>query len=126
MSPLSISNGRYENLKYLIREDDFLVKVDLQDAFLAVPVFQEHQKFLKFRSKGVMYQYVCLPFGLSSSLRFFTRILKPLVARLRAIGIGLIIYLDDILILAASREEAIHNLRIFVDLLLSAGFLMSW
>lgn len=81
-------------------------------------MFKEHHKFLRFRWKGVKYQYVCLPFGLSSSPRIFTKILKPLVARLRPMGIRLIIYLDDILIMVASREEAVRHLRIVADLLM--------
>ncbi len=115
-----------ENLKYLIRNNDYLVKLDLKDAYFLVPVAKEHQKFLRFFWKGILYQYVCLPFGLSSAPRVFTKILKPLIARLRALGIRLIIYLDDILIMGSSREETIDHVRITINLLQSVGFLISW
>ncbi|KZR97134.1 Uncharacterized protein APZ42_008163, partial [Daphnia magna] len=65
-----------DNLKYLIRNNDYLVKLDLQDAYFLVPVVKEHQKFLKFFWKGIIYQYGCLPFGLSSAPRVFTKVMK--------------------------------------------------
>ena len=116
-----------ENTKYLIRNNDYLVKLDLKDAYFLVPVDKEHQKFLRFFWKGILYQNVCLPFGLSSAPRVFTKILKPLFARLRALGIRIIIiYFDDILIMGSSCEETIDHARITIDLLQSVGFLISW
>ncbi|KZR97528.1 Uncharacterized protein APZ42_007543, partial [Daphnia magna] len=49
-----------------------------------------------------------------------------LIARLRALGIRLIIYLDDILILGSSHDEASRHLKVTIDLLQSVGFLISW
>ncbi|KZS04654.1 Uncharacterized protein APZ42_032360 [Daphnia magna] len=118
-----------DKLKYLIRNNDYLVKLDLQNAYFLVPVVKEHQKFFKFFWKGIIYQYVwsvCLPFGLSSAPRVFTKVMKPLIARLRALGIRLIIYLDDILIMGSSHDEASRHLKVTIDLLQSVGFLISW
>lgn len=41
--------------------------------------------------------FACLPFGLASSPRIFTKLMKPVVAILRRTGIRLIVYLGDIL-----------------------------
>ena len=54
------------------------------------------------------YQFVCLPFGLTSALQVFTKIMKPVVGKLRQMGICLIVYLDDILIMHHSREEILQ------------------
>ena len=35
-------------LKDLLRKDDYLVKIDLKDAYLTVPVWRDHQKYLRF------------------------------------------------------------------------------
>ena len=43
-----------------------------------------------------LYQFTCLPFGLRSSPRIFTKVLKPLLVYLRALGVRLLVYLDDI------------------------------
>ena len=45
-------------VKFIIRENDWMVKVDLKDAYFTVPVAHEHQKFLRFIWKGRFYQYV--------------------------------------------------------------------
>lgn len=51
-------------------------------------------------------------------------VLEPVVAQLRKMGIRLIIYLDDMLIMAASRALAIEHTTIAVNLLSSLGFVL--
>jgi hypothetical protein len=115
-----------DNVKYLICRNDWLVKLDLQDAYFVVPVTSQHRKFLRFIWDGVVYQYVCLPFGLSSAPRIFTKLMKPIIAHLRKLGIRLLIYLDDLLILGSSPNGVLQHLRSVVNLLLSLGFLINW
>ena len=43
--------------------------------------------------------HTCLPFGLSSVPRIFTKLLKPVVAYLRSKGVRCMIYIDDILLI---------------------------
>ena len=86
----------------LLRKGDFMVKIDLKDAYFTVPL--AHQKFVRFSWEGTLYEFACLPFGLSIAPRVFTKIMKPVVALLRQLGIRLIIYLDDLLIMAQSKE----------------------
>ena len=62
------------------------------------------------------------PFGLTSAPRVFTKVLKPVVANLRRQGIRIVIYLDDILIIASSRDECIRHLNIAITLLISLRF----
>ena len=45
------------------------------------------------------------PFGLSAVPRVFTKLLKPVVVFLRQIGLRIIIYLDDMLFMHASKEQ---------------------
>lgn len=54
--------------------------------------------------------HLCTPFELSSAPRTFTKVMKPLVAAyLRSVVIRLLIYLDNIFILAQSREELLSG-----------------
>lgn len=97
-----------ENLdlvRFILRRGDWMVKVDLKDAILVVPITKDHQKFIRFIWKGKFYQYKFLPFGLSSAPRVFTKIMRPVVASLRERGIRLIVYLDDFLIMAESKPS---------------------
>jgi hypothetical protein len=51
--------------------------------------------------------------------------MRAVVAKLRKQGIRLVIYLDDILIIAASREECVRHLDVAIHLLISLGFIIN-
>ena len=112
-------------LKDLLRRNDFLTKIDLKDAYLTVPIWIHHQKFLRFIWRDTLWEFACLPFGLASAPRTFSKLLKPVVAQLRKMGIRLIIYLDDMLIMAESRDLTIEHTTIAVNLLSSLGFVLN-
>lgn len=110
----------------LLRPGDFLTKVDLKDAYYAVPIAQDQLHLLRFRMDRQLFEFTCLPFGLSSAPRVFTKLLKPVVATLRRMGIRLVIYIDDMLIMARSREESQAHTHTVLDLLLRLGFAINW
>ncbi|XP_040178560.1 LOW QUALITY PROTEIN: uncharacterized protein LOC120912608 [Rana temporaria] len=112
-------------LRDLLQPGDWLVKVDLKDAYLTVPMHRESQHLLRFRWWERTWQFTCLPFGLSSAPWCFTKILKPVVASLRSRGVRLIIYLDDILIIAYSKSQAYRHTTWTIDLLQGLGFLIN-
>ncbi len=62
-----------------------------------------HRWFLRFAFKGVAYQYKVLPFGLSLAPRTFTRCMGAALSPLQQMGIRILNYLDDWLILAQSQ-----------------------
>lgn len=82
-----------------IREGNFLTSIDLKEAYLHVPILPTHQQFFQFHYMGRHYQYQALPFGLSSVLRIFT---KLLAAHLQTLPVCVQCYLDDILIQSSS------------------------
>ena len=55
----------------LLQEDDWMVKLDLKDAYFAVPIHLADRKYLTFQFRSTIYQFECLPFGLSSAPRVF-------------------------------------------------------
>ena len=61
----------------------FLAKLDLQDAYLHVPVDSSFQKFLSFTFRGKLFQFRALPFGLSSAPYVFSRMVDYAVQLLR-------------------------------------------
>ena len=68
------------------------MKLDLKDAYYAVPVNQDHRRYLRFCYQGTLYEFWCLPFDLLSAPRAFTKLLKPVATLLRSMGIRIVIY----------------------------------
>ena len=112
-------------LRDLLRAGDWMTKVDLKDAYFMVPIHEEDRAFLKFSFKEKTYQLKCLPFGLACAPWVFTKTLKPLAAQLRQLGMRLIVYIDDILILAESKELTRDHVMGPVYLLENLGFVIS-
>ena len=54
-------------LRDLLKQNDYLVKIDIKDAYLSVPIWKDHQKYLRFLWKGTLHELACLPFGVSHS-----------------------------------------------------------
>lgn len=106
----------------LVSNGCFLAKIDLRDAYYAINIDHQSRKFLCFDFKGKIYQFTCLPFGLSIAPYIFTKIMKPIIAHLRKQGISCVIYLDDLLLLGKSREECQLAVTISTSLLSSLGF----
>lgn len=115
-----------ETVRYLVREGDWFVKLDLKDAYLTVPVDCSQQKYLRFAWRGRIYQFMCMAFGLSPAPRSFTKLLRVVVAFLRKRGVRLVVYLDDFLIMNETREGALADLQAALDLLQALGFLINW
>lgn len=85
-----------------IHPGDFLVSIDLSEAYFHIPIWLAHRQFLRFSYAGHHLQYWTLPFGLPLAPCSFTKILAALIAHLRTVPARLQAYLDDILIRARS------------------------
>jgi len=86
-------------LPHLIQQNDWMIKMDLKDAYFQIPIHQESQHLLQLQWEDKIYQLQCLPFWLTSAPRVFSKVMKSVVGILRHMGICLVIYLDDLLIL---------------------------
>ena len=66
-----------DQVKTMIQPNDYFMKLDLTDAYYSVPITNSHRKYLRFQLGNRLLEYQCLPFGLTSALRAFTKLLKP-------------------------------------------------
>ena len=67
----------------LVEKNCYMASLDLKDAYYMVGVSPSHRKYLRFMWKDVLYQFTCLPNGLSSCPRKFTKLLKPPLTELQ-------------------------------------------
>lgn len=67
----------------LISKNDFLAKLDLENAYFLIPIDKNSSKYLRFIFQGQYFDFLCLPFGLNVAPYIFTKILKPIVNYLR-------------------------------------------
>ena len=109
----------------LISQGDFMVSLDLKDAYFNIPIFSLHRKYLRFIWRGQRYEFTCLPFGYSLAPRVFTKVFKPIISHLRLHGLRIIIFLDDILLVASSRQECLDQLQFLRKLITDLGFIVN-
>lgn len=62
---------------------DRYASFNLKDAYFHVSIFLVPRRFLSFIAGGHHFQFMALPFGLSSSPRMFTKCMAPVAAYLR-------------------------------------------
>lgn len=110
----------------LLCRNDFMAKIDLKDAYYLIKIKESHQKYLRFRFRNNIYEFCCMPFGLTSAPRVFTKLLKPVIHILRKQKIKSVIYLDDFLIMNESYENCLENIRTSISLLERLGFVVNY
>ncbi len=108
-----------------IQGGDWLVTIDLKNAYFHIQVVRRHRKFLRFAFGGKAYKYKVLPFGLALASRTFSKCMDAALAPLRFQGIRVQNYLDDWLILAHSRELVSHHRDIVLHHIRSLGLRMN-
>lgn len=103
----------------------FLAKIDLKNAYFLIPIAESDKKFLRFSFQNSIFEFNCLPFGLCSAPCVFTKVLKPVLASLRARGFLSCIYLNDILCICSSFDICERNVEESTRTLQNLGFIIN-
>lgn len=114
----------FESALYLVSKDTFFGSIDLRHAYHSIPIAEEHQKYLGFSWRGIIYQYTCLPFGIAFAPRIFTKLLKPVYASLRKLGHKSVGYIDDGLLCGESFNECEQNITASLSQFSKLGFVI--
>ena len=109
----------------LLRQGMWATSVDLADAYLHIPICQQHRRFLAFSYQGQDFRFTCLPFGLSTAPRVFTRVTRAVLAHLRRRGLTVFAYIDDWLIVADSEAQASQATAYTISTLETLGWIVN-
>lgn len=112
--------------KDLLSRGDFMASIDLKDAYFLIPVHEDFRKFLRFKFQNKLFQFTCLPFGLCTSPYIYTKLMKPIMNKLRLLGIITVIYIDDLLLIRKSFSLCSNDVRIAINLLEHLGFIVNY
>jgi len=110
----------------LLSKNDYMASIDLKDVYFLISIHSEFRKFLRFRFNSKLYQVSCLPFGLCTSPYVYTKIMKPVMNKLRLLGILSIIYIDDLIFINKILKKCLKNIQDAKNLLESLGFLINF
>ena len=111
---------------YSVNEENcYMASIDLIDTYYTVPVAVEHRRYLRFLWRNRLFQYTCLPNGLVSALRYFTKLLKPVYSTLLSLGYLNVGYIDDSYLQGDSNTECRSDILTTLSLFEPLGFLIN-
>lgn len=109
------------SVREALRQGHWSVSIDLQDAYLHVPIHQKYRRLLRFVYKGKVYQFNVLPFGLATAPLVFTTLMKPVLAFCHRRGCLLSAFLDDWILHHADVSVLRNQLQFLLTTLCSLG-----
>ena len=102
-----------------------MASIDLEEAYLQIPVHPDSRRFLRFVDQGNVYQFSALCFGLSTAPQVFSLVMAPVSAILHSWDIRMRRYLDDWLVQSSSRESLLHDLQVVLNLCRELGIVVN-
>ena len=117
----------YEDVRHLsthLAPGDWMAKADISKLYLNIPIHRSVSRWCGVEWEGTTWCFVGLPLGLSHAPRLATLVVRPLVALLRQAGIRLSQYLDDGIVTAQTREQAVQHFQLYCQLFARAGLVL--
>ena len=96
-----MSTIRY--VRQLIQHGDYAFFIDLQDAYLHIPIVKHHNHFLQFVWHNMPCQWKVLPLSLATASRVFMALTKSILFLCCHQCFHIVIYLDDFVVLICSK-----------------------
>ena len=111
-------------LKEMLLTGDKRCKIDLKDGYFAIPLSIKSRKYVRFQWNNLLYDFCCFCFGLSPALLVFTKLLKVPISLLRKLNVRIIIYLDNMVLMASSLENLLMARDTLIFILQHLRFLI--
>jgi len=111
------------------RSHPFVFTADLKKAFLQIQIKPEHRRYLRFlwqeSGKIVAYQMTVLPFGVISAPAILTKVVRHIISNMTPTAQSHLkdsVYMDDLIVGAASEEILAKVLGETIKVFSKAGF----
>jgi len=125
-------NGHVPNVKFrmeslhkelgdVVQKGDKLFTTDIRKAYYCLAMHPDAQRYLGWEWKGEYYMPTCLVFGLAPAPRIFTKIMRPMMAFMRSLGVRVLGMIDDYM--WAEKEDRIEAVKAAVQTLMP---LLGW
>ena len=129
----SVKYQTIEEAVNLSNVDCFYSKIDLKSAYRSVAIHPSNYSFTGLKWKFVdhdsfTYMYdTKLPFGARKSPAIFHRLTQAVRRMMARRGFyGIVVYLDDFLIVSSSFEQCRETMQVLIQLLRKLGFAINW
>ena len=102
-SYMNVPTFQYEDIQTvtsMIQKDDLLITLDIPNGFHHIPIAETGSRQAgDFFFGGHYYRWKVAPFGFAVSLLLFCKTVRPVVQYLRAQGLRLVAYVDDLILM---------------------------
>jgi hypothetical protein len=125
---ITASPFKYEHLDRILPSlvpGSWMVKIDMKDGFHHCRLHPHYRFVTAFQWMKETYVWNCLPFGLNCSPFIFVKTLRPALNLARHLGITLVGYSDDILIVSSSHAMCLQHRDQFLQILERLGWVVN-
>ncbi|CAH2217847.1 jg643 [Pararge aegeria aegeria] len=122
MLPKHFRLFHHHQMPKFLQPGDWMVKLDLSQAYYHIPIKEDHRRYLRISYKGQLLQMTCLPFGLAAAPRMFASVTNWTAQVLRDTGLRLVVYLDDYLIVHQSEKILRTHVQLAIQFLTNLGW----
>ena len=118
---------KMDDISNLIQQNGWMIKLDLKDAYFCVPIHRNHRKYFRFQWVDSCNEFSCRPFGNGPAPRGFAKLFRLFLVLLGKMGMRLVVYIDDnIIILSQSCTSLLQDRDTITLLLQCLGFVINW
>jgi len=119
---------KFQNIKdafKIIQRNWWMISLDLRTAYRWIPIHPDDWDIQSFLFEGKYYQDRFLSFGLKIAPFVFQKITSSIQDILTQMGLLVITYLDEFLIIAPDYQTCLKQTRIAIQLLQNLGFVLN-
>jgi len=121
LHPQPFRLDHWQHIFPVLRKDMWGVKVDLQHAYFHLELNAKLKPYVRIQVGQEVFQFEAACFGLSTLPQQWMTLMKVLQKYLRAKGLLLFIYLDDILLVSQSKALLVKQTKLLLTTLEKSG-----